>query len=201
MCGELKLDFIDLPPFCIYDNTTFIVTCSPTLPEHEGSWEFKVTRQALEHPLSLREATFKVDVPLTPPPVVDEPEEEEEEPEEVIAASVNENPITVNIPPFFEPLPAKILYIEKPLPDQYQGLLPPAWVYKLPKIVDLNIEDEVEITVSSPNFITFDPILKSLVIGDLTSVRVVPGDYTVMITLDDSKIKVTYMVRIVITED
>jgi len=80
-------------------------------------------------------------------------------------------------------------------------LLPPAWVYKLPKIVDLNIEDEVEITVSSPNFITFDPILKSLVIGDLTSVRVVPGDYTVMITLDDSKIKVTYMVRIVITED
>ena len=92
VCGELKLDIIDLPPFCIYDDTTFIVTCSPTLPEHEGSWSFTVTRQALEHPLTLRENTFKVEVPLPPKPAP-APEPNEEEEPEIIAPPANDNPI------------------------------------------------------------------------------------------------------------
>ena len=107
------------------------MTCSPTLPEHETVWAFKVRRFAAEHPLTLRETTFYVEVtPL--------PEEPAPEPEPVI------DPFIPNFIPFFTPEPPKNLTAEK------VSNMTSSWIYKLPKTTDINVDDEVKLTVELP---------------------------------------------------
>jgi len=84
ICGELFMEVSELPPFCTYDNATFIIECSPTLPDHEILWTFNVTRWASEHPLSLSSTEFIIEVPVTPPPPPEPVIEEEPEPEPLV---------------------------------------------------------------------------------------------------------------------
>jgi len=68
VCGELQVQFTDLPSFCTFSRET--LTCSPTRKEHYGEKKFLIKQVALEHLSSAKITQAKITVIApTPDPV------------------------------------------------------------------------------------------------------------------------------------
>ena len=139
---------------------------------------------ALEHPFNakVREITIEVAAPEEPPP-----------PPPVLPV---EEPVVSNQIPFFVEAPPATVEVTKT--DALTG-----WSYKLPEVADEDEDDTVEVTCNlgaSSTFADFDASARSLQISDLSDPQVLPGNYTITFTLDDSKDTKSYSLILTVNQ-
>jgi len=133
---------------------------------------------ALEQPFSakVREITIEVAAPTPPPPPT--------------------VPVVSNQIPFFVEAPPATVEVTKT--DALTG-----WSYKLPEVADEDEDDTVEVTCNlgaSSTFADFDASARSLQISDLSDPQVLPGNYTITFTLDDSKDTKSYSLILTVNQ-
>jgi len=179
VCGQLKVQFNDLPSFCTWTVST--LTCTPTLDTHAGLHTFDIKQVALEYPLSAKTTTVTIEVIGLS---VTEPE----------PSPVPEEFVLGNTPPRFEQLVASPLEVIKTLNET-------TWSYFLPQVIDTDEDDTVTVSASMGYAATFIELEESdlaFKIYDLSSDQVIEGYYNLTVTLDDGKNATTYTVELIV---
>lgn len=102
-----------------------------------------------------------------------------------------------NLVPYFKPELTAYIQI-------FKEAQPLAWSYELPPAFDMDPFDELEVTVDIQQIASFATLslnsTYSIVIADLSSEQMTPGNYKVEVQLTDSHIVVTSYITIVVIQ-